>query len=201
MLSEDRKAKYAEVRAMARDPEPVNPGLPTGPITMTGDDTISTYDGHLYSDKAGKYRAKFGGWEEHVIKVESARSGFAAWYRNPTGGQRSVRIPFEVTSGYGKLYPDFVFIHADDEGTLRPSIIDPHGHHLSDAGAKLRGLGAYAEKHGDEYARIIGVIKMTNADEFRFLDLKDATIRAALVGVSSKEQIEAVFTKHGSVYA
>lgn len=184
---------------MAREPELVNPGLPTGPISMSGDSSVPGYTGHLYSDATGMYRARFGTWEQHVLSVERERPGFIAWYRNPSGGQRALRIPYEATSGYAKLYPDFVFIHADEDGMPQASIIDPHGHHLADAGDKLRGLAKYAHDHGAEVARVIGVIR-SGGGEFRLLDLKDETIRAALTGVNGKDAIEEVFAQHGAVY-
>lgn len=199
-LSEDKKARYAEVRAMAREPERVNPGLPTGPISMPGDAEVDAYRGHLYADAAGDYRARLGTWEKHAIEVESKRDGFVAWYRNPIGGQRALRIPYDTGSGWGKLYPDFVVIHANEDGELRASVVDPHGYHLADAAHKLRGLADYAARHGDAYSRIIGVIR-NGSDEYRMLDLKDATIRAALVGVNGKEELESVFAQHGAVYA
>jgi hypothetical protein len=82
---------------------------------------------------------------------------------------------------------------------VRPSIVDPHGDHLADAGQKLRGLAAYAEEHGDCYQRIIGVIK-TKTGDFRMLDVTDATIRKVLGRVASKEDIEALYTAHGANY-
>lgn len=198
-LSEDKKARYAEVRAMAREPELVHPGLPTGPISMTGDAAVRTYERHLYSDAAGLFRVHLPTWEEHALSVEMARAGFTAWYRNPTGGQRALRIPFDTGSGYGKLYPDLIVVHVDDDGHLRLSIVDPHGHHLIDAGDKLRGLAAFAALHSGAFARVLGVIR--NGDgEYRMLDLKDATIRAALVGVKSKDDIENVYAQYGAGY-
>ncbi|MEJ7655640.1 MAG: DEAD/DEAH box helicase family protein [Thermoleophilaceae bacterium] len=202
-LSEDKKAKYAEVRAMAQQPERVRPGLPTV-ITMPAEDDVPEYSGHVYANSQGEYRTRLGGtWERHAVSVEQNRPGFTAWYRNPTGGQRALRIPFEKGSEkqpeFGKMYPDFVFFHEDDEGTIRPSIVDPHGHHLSDAAPKLRGLADYAKEHGAEYARIVAVIRASGGD-FRSLDLKEPTVRAALGGVSTKDEIEAVFDGHGAIY-
>lgn len=199
-LSEDRKAQYAEVRAMAREPEIVLPVLPTGPITMSGDDTVDGYAAHLYSDSRNTYRVRLGAWEKHALAVESARPGFVGWYRNPPGGQRAIRIPYSTTSGWGKMYPDFIVLHEDDDETVRASIIDPHGHHLADAGDKLRGLASYADAHGQDYARILGIIKTADGN-FRMLDLKDATVRAALDSVNGSDEIESVFTTLGSVYS
>jgi type III restriction enzyme len=199
MLSEDKKARFAEVRAMARGPEEVRLGLPSGPISMPGDANVSTYRLHLYSDSKGDYRTRLGTWEQHALAVESARPGYVAWYRNPTGGQRSLRVPYETNGGYGAVYPDIVVVHRDGDGDLRASIVDPHGHHLGDAGDKLRGLAAFAERHGVAFARILGIIRDAN-DNFRMLDLKDATVRSALDGVNGKEPIEALFAQHGAAY-
>lgn len=198
MLSEDKKAKYAEVRAMAREPELVNPGLPAV-ITMPGDESVDSYGLHLYADGEGGYRTRLRTWEKCVLEVESARPNFVAWYRNPTGGQRALRVPYDTTSGYGKLYPDFVVVHADEQGRLRASIVDPHGHHFADAGDKLRGLGSYAARHPDALARVVGVIRNAHG-EYRMLDLKDETVRASLVGINGKDAIEDVFAQHGSSY-
>ena len=198
-LSEDKKAKYAEVRAMARKPELVHPGLPSA-ITMPGDKEVPEYENHIYSDATGKYRAVLGAWERHVLQVEGSRADFVGWYRNPTGGQRALRVPYEVgTGGFGRMYPDFVIVQADDNGELQASIIDPHGHHLADAADKLRGLAAYAEKHQSGFARVVGLIQDGDG-EFRMLDLKDPTIQMALEKVHGKESIEGVFAAHGSVY-
>jgi hypothetical protein len=197
-LSEDKKAKYAEVRAMASTPELVTPGLPVGSITMSGDDTVIAYDKHLYSDSVGMYRTRLGTWEQHALNVEKGRASFVAWYRNPTGGQRALRVPYDTGNGYGKLYPDFIMLHDDGSG-VSASIVDPHGQHLADAADKLRGLAAYAAKHGSAYARIIAVIKNT-AGDFRQLDLKDATVRAGLKDVCNQDDIESVFAKYGASY-
>ncbi len=199
VLSEDKRAQYGDVRAMAREPEVVSWALPVGPITMSSDPDIEGYERHLCSDASGIYRARLGAWEQHVLAVESTRGGFVAWYRNPAGGQHSLCVPYVSGIGWGKMYPDFIVVHEDEEGTLWPSIVDPHGQHLADAGDKLRGLASYAEQHGSQYQRIVGVIKASDG-VFRMLDLKDATIRTALVK-SKSDSIEEVFIQHGAVYS
>ena len=42
------------------------------------------------------------------------------------------------------MHPDFVFFNEVD-GKMRPSIVDPHGHHLEDSLVKLQGLAKFAE--------------------------------------------------------
>lgn len=197
-LSEDKKAQYARVRAMAQQPEQVNPGLPSA-ITMANAPELPAYRRHLFADAQGRYKVELGDWEAHIVAVEQDRPGFAAWYRNPVGGQRALRIPYERDAGWGKMHPDFVFFHEDEDGRLRVSLIDPHGHHLADAAPKLRGLAAYAERHGGDYARVVAVIK-TSAGHFRMLDLTEPTVREALATVITKEQIEDAFARHGAGY-
>lgn len=194
-LSEDQKAKYAEVRAMAQAPEEVNPALPSV-ITMAKGDPAWTK--HLYSDADGVFNAKLGRWEEHVLQLEQAKDSFVGWYRNPTGGERALRIPFEESGAWKPMYPDFIVFHRGDDGAIRPSILDPHGHHFADTGPKWRGLATYAAKHGGEVARIEAIIKDAN-DQYVFLDLKDATIRGALDGANTKDDIAAVFTDYGGI--
>lgn len=196
-LSEDRKAKYSEVLQMAKEPEVVNPAL-ASKITMCADEPKRTQ--HLYSNADGAFFAELGAWEEEVLKVEQGKkNSFKAWYRNPPGGQRAICVPYRVGKTWKKMFPDFVVFHLDQEGTIRPSIIDPHGHHIWEAGVKLRGLAAFAAQHSDEYARIEAVIK-NEAKEFMFLDMKDETIRKSLENVNGKDEIENIFRTLGSLY-
>lgn len=196
-LSEDRRAHYSQVRAMAKNPEATTPQLGKS-RSMPNDADPHTM--HFFSDPDGIYRADLGPWEKHVLQVEASRPGFSGWYRNPVGGQQTIRIPYETAPGkLGKLHPDFVFFHADDDGAIRASLVDPHGHHLSDAGPKLRGLAEYARTHKAAYWRILAVIK-TSDDRFYQLDLTDDTIRGHLATANSRTAIEAVFTTHGAVY-
>jgi type III restriction enzyme len=199
-LSEDKKAKYAQIRSMTREPEVVKPGLPSV-ITMPAPGQEPSFEHHLFADSQGLFCPKqLGEWEIHSLNVEMNRADFVAWYRNPIGGQRALAIPFEKAAGqYSRMFPDFVVFHGKPKGKIRPSIIDPHGHHLGDAGPKLRGLASYAEKHGDEYQRIISVIRASNG-EYRMLDLTEESVRQALVGVSGQEEIEAVFDECGAAY-
>jgi hypothetical protein len=199
-LSEDRKARYAEVRAMAREPELVSLSLPLGSISMSGDAATPSYAKHLYSDGTGNYRTRLGGmWEEHGLSIEMGRSGFRAWYRNPTGGQRALRIPYWSDGGWKRMYPDLVVIAENDEGVLRASLIDPHGHYFADAGDKLRGLAAYADRHSGSFERFLSVVRMRSG-EFRMIDFADEAARSAVSSASTQEEIEDAFTTVGSLY-
>ena len=61
---------------------------------------------------------------------------------------------------------------------MQANIIDPHGQHLADSLPKLMGLSDYAEGTGSLLGRIEAVAKV--GDGYRFLNLKDADVRAAV---------------------
>lgn len=60
-----------------------------------------------------------------------------------------------------------------------PSIVDPHGDHLADAKAKLRGLADYAEQLSGEFVQIESISKVIDG-RLRVLDLLDDGVRQAI---------------------
>jgi len=196
-LSEAHKTAYYGIRAQARTAEPTDLSL-IDEITASADDP--TWDKHIYTDDAEAFYAKLNGWEEPVLKAELVpERGLVAWYRNPTGGRRAVRVPYE-DNGVGKpMYPDFLLFHRDSDSNVVPSIVDPHAYSLADAGPKWRGLAAYADAHGDKFRRIDAVIVDESGALLR-LDLKDPTVQAAMKDVNGREALLDVFKKHGGTY-
>lgn len=193
LLSEDTQQAYRNIRQQSKTPQATNPALPKR-ITMSADDPA--WDKHLYSTDKGVYHKAFTTtWEPDVLDMMLGNAATVGWYRNPERSSRSISMPYEINSTLKPMYPDFIIFETTDQG-IRPSIIDPHGHHLGEAGPKLRGLGDYASKHGTDYARIVAVIKSAK-DQFLGLDMKDETIRKALATVNTKDEIEDVFTTHG----
>lgn len=67
------------------------------------------------------------------------------------------------------------------------SIVDPHGHHLSDALPKLRGLAAFAAQYGTEFNRIEAIAK--TGDQTRVLDLTDPHVRAAVAAAEDAKSL------------
>ena len=70
------------------------------------------------------------------------------------GDGKAIRIPYRVGQDWKSMQPDFIFVTRNSDGALAASIVDPRGHHLADALAKLRGLAAFAEKHADRYQQM-----------------------------------------------
>lgn len=143
--------------------------------------TLPSFDGHLYADANGHFPAKLNDWESEVLATELNRPSFVGWYRNPSRAiPSSLRIAYKDDGGqWGSLQVDFVIVSRKDDDTLGASIVDPHGDHLADAKAKLRGLADYAERFEDRYVRIESIAKTTEG-QLRSLDLLDSKVRKAV---------------------
>ena len=118
-------------------------------------------------------------WEREIVALELKRPDLVGWYRNPShNGVDSLTVAYrDQTGDWRSMHPDFVFFNRiGDE--VRPSIVDPHGHHLEDSLVKLQGLADYAERYGDHYHRIEAVVK--EGKKWRVLDLRRADVREAV---------------------
>jgi type III restriction enzyme len=175
---------YRKVQEQASTPEALLIELRTNEKTATknGDgESLPVFDGHIYSDAAGKFPAKLNDWEIEVVTTEVARRSFVAWYRNPQRSTaNSLRIPYQNESGkWSSLQVDFLIISKRGDGTLGASIVDPHGDHLADAKSKLRALADFADVYGHLFLRIQSVAKVADGT-LRILDLLDAKVRSAV---------------------
>lgn len=162
--------KFDKIRREAKDSEESAITIPERRTEQDGERWAS----HLLCADDGTFPAELGDWEKAVLRSELRSEGFITWYRNPTGGERALRIPYVMDGVERALYPDFIFFH-EVEDKVVSSIVDPHGHHLSDAVPKLRGLASYASTHGEHYDRIHAVIK--HEDKMMSLDLLNEDIR------------------------
>ena len=150
---------YRKVQEQASTPEALLIELRTNKTIATKDsdgEPLPVFDGHIYSDAAGKFPAKLNDWESKIVTTEIARRSFVAWYRNPQRSTaNSLRIPYQNESDqWSSLQVDFLIISKRDDGTLVASIVDPHGDHLADAKSKLRALADFAEAYGHQFLRI-----------------------------------------------
>jgi type III restriction enzyme len=192
-LADERRAVYDEIIAMSRDPQRIDVLRPRVRAEETEDgdgERLPTKPGHLMSAEDGEFSiGALNAWERRVLEAEMARSDFLAWYRNPgRASDDSLAIAYKDGKGnWRRMCPDFIFFHGD-ERDVRVSIVDPHGFHLGDALAKLRGLADYAEQHGDEFHRIESVAEITGGTA-RVLDLKVAPVRDAIRDAGDAEAL------------
>ncbi len=184
-LSDERQEVYRQLREMSAEPQDLDLAKPTDwlvPATVRHGNTetpLPQYRMHLLAAEDGTFPLDPNDWEAEVLDREHDRHGFVGWYRNPSrSSQDALAIAYEHGGRVRTLRPDFLFFTEADDGSIAASIVDPHGHHLGDALPKLRGLTAYAERHGHHYQRIDAVTKI--GDTFRVLDLTEPSVRAAV---------------------
>ena len=189
-LSHDRQEAYREVREMSREPQDVDLLRPEGrlePSAVREGGVVTelpTYKRHLMCDADHNYPVELNSWERRVLEKESRRQGFIFWYRNPQQpGPSSLGVAYLGKDAYGSdeykiVRPDFIFFATQADGSVAADIVDPHGLHLADALAKLKGLARYAEAYPDAYRRVESIAEINGI--LRVLDLTRADVRSAI---------------------
>ena len=193
-LTDERRAAYDEIRGMSPEPQVVEIKRPRVRTEETEDadgNKLETRTGHLMSDGDGNFpTGSLNQWETEVLDTEMGHSGFQAWYRNPSRPSGdALAIAYRDDKGHWRrMCPDFLFFHDDGE-SVKVSIVDPHGHHLSDSLPKLRGLAQFATTHGQSFHRIESVARMQDGT-LRVLDLTVPETREA---IKEAEDTEALY--------
>lgn len=186
-LNDERRAEYERLEGLSTHPEPVNLVVPQ----MTQAETkilhpdgtekeIPTWAMHLMAARDGTFPEDLNKWEQQVLTSEINQPGFKGWYRNPPRAtQDSLAVAYKDDLGNWKaLRPDFVFFSTAHDGNTVTDLVDPHGHHLSDALPKLRGLADFAEQFRADFRRIESVAETGGV--MKVLDLTKTSIRNAI---------------------
>lgn len=187
-LTDERQQEYADIQALATEPQR---GSLTRPRNRIEDYVEVDEEGqqaqaplaerHLMSDDDGMCPiGSLNLWERQVVLRELARADCVGWYRNPPRQSvDSLGVPYRDEVGnWRSMHPDFIFFNEID-GVVRPSIVDPHGHHLEDSLVKLQGLAQFAEEFASDFYRIEAVSKVGSV--LRILDLTQPMVREALI--------------------
>ncbi len=159
--------KVAQVDSKVRHPDGTESPLPTRPL-------------HLMATSDGTYPIDLNEWERYVLDAEMGQPGFEGWYRNPARATKeSLAVAYRDAGGEWKaMRPDFIFFGTGHDGDVYADLVDPHGHHLSDALPKLRGLAEFSEKYGRIFRRIESVAETDGV--MRVLDFTKASVRQAV---------------------
>lgn len=195
-LTDERQAEYDRLEAMSTTPERVS--LTTPKVTQTDtkvrhpdgtEEDLPTRTMHLMAAENGTFPVNLNEWERKVIDSETKHAGFKGWYRNPArAAQGSLAVAYKDGSGDWKaLRPDFVFFGASHDGAVVVDLVDPHGHHLSDALPKLRGLADFAEQFPDDFRRIESVSE--TGGKLRVLDITKTEVREAIRDAQSAKAL------------
>src|SRR5680860_169400 len=186
-LTDERQAEYDGLQAMSTTPEPISL---TVPKTAQSDTKVRHPDGweedlptrpmHLMAAADGTVPITLNEWERKVLDSEAAQPGFKGWYRNPDrAAKESLAVAYKDEMGDWKaLRPDFIFFGIAHDGQVVVDLVDPHGHHLSDALPKLRGLADFAERFADDFRRIESVAE--TGGTLRVLDITKPRVRQSI---------------------
>ncbi|MCT1886313.1 DEAD/DEAH box helicase family protein [Dietzia cinnamea] len=195
-LSDERQAEYDRLEGMSTEPERISLTVPVAAQAETmvreADGTESALETrlmHLMAAEDGSYPISLNDWEHKVVDSEIGQPGFKGWYRNPARATKeSLAIAYKEHSGDWKaLRPDFIFFGTDHAGQIVADLVDPHGHHLSDALPKLRGLADYAERYQGEFRRIESVAETDGT--MRVLDLTKHHVRQAVRDAETAKEL------------
>lgn len=177
-LNDAAKLRYDE---LARETEGKRLTKIEWPTSTSTSDNFAKYPRHIVQKEDGLCPLDLKPVEDFIVKNELAKSRTVAFYRNPSGSMsaKAFSIPYSSSVGRMALHPDFLFFVKDSDGTIRPSIIDPHGDFLGDTLAKLRGYVAYLREYPDVFKRVQFVGDMGNG-EYRVLNLLREDVQNAI---------------------
>lgn len=145
------------------------------------------YNQHVFSDSKGNYYHNLSDFETKVIENELAEDFTVAFYRNPSTGSRSIKIPYMKDGVNQKVFaPDFIVLVNTQDG-VKASIVDPHGTYLEDALDKLQGLALYAEQYGDQYVEIRAISDVVEGVA-KVLELTDEATRTHVLNCKTIAQ-------------
>lgn len=181
-LNDAAKQRYDE---LARETEGKRLTKIEWPTSTSTSDNFAKYPRHIVQKEDGLCPLDLNPVEDFIVKNELAKSRTVAFYRNPSGSMsaKAFSIPYMSSVGRKALHPDFLFFVKDGDGTVKPSIVDPHGDFLSDTLAKLRGYVTYLRDYPDVFKQVLFVGDMGEG-VYKVLNLLRSDVQDAVMGYS-----------------
>jgi len=195
-LTDERQAEYDRLESMSTTPEPISLTTPKNGQADTKvrhpdgtEEDLPTREMHLLASVDGTIPITLNEWERKVLDSEVAQPGFQGWYRNPERtAKESLAVAYKDEVGDWKaLRPDFIFFGTNNDGSVAVDLVDPHGHHLSDALPKLRGLADFAERFANDFRRVESVAETGGV--LRVLDITKPRVREAIRDAQSAKAL------------
>lgn len=207
-LNDAKQERFNNIWKQSKDPEKITLILPTQVTAATKivkrkDEqevvtVVPLFKKHIFSNGKHEFPATFTGWEADVLAVELNKPTLVGWYRNRTGGDAALAVPYKMSGAPRTMYPDFIFFHEID-GDIVMDIVDPHRPSESDTGPKWTGLAKYAKDNAAIFRRVVAVIR--NPDEkLLSLSLKNPDVATRLAGATNETDIRAIFDSFGGSY-
>lgn len=195
-LTDERQAEYDSLEAMSTTPQPITLSVPKAAQLDTKvrhpdgtEEDLPTRTMHLLAAEDGTVPITLNDWERKVLDSEAGQPGFQGWYRNPERATKeSLAVAYkDEMADWKAMRPDFVFFSTTHDGHVAADLVDPHGHHLSDALPKLRGLADFAERFIDDFRRIESVAE--TGGTLRVLDITRPRVREAIRDAQSAKAL------------
>lgn len=193
-LGDEKRTRYEKIRAQAGVPQETAIRLPSTLVMDSVDGEgkpVPTVKLHVLADRNGNIPVgKLNDWESEVIAAELGRANVVGWYRNPNSGSAALQIAYTDAGGAWKsVQPDFIIFEENSDGTIRPSIVDPHGTQFSDAIPKLHALARYAERYAERYNRVDAVARTAAGEPLRVLELHRQDVRDQVLAATDAKQL------------
>jgi type III restriction enzyme len=153
---------------------------------------------HLFVNSEGTARFKLKGWEPLTLKEERNHPNFSCWLRNQDRKPWALCIPYKYGDETLRMYPDFIIVRKDDNGTYEYALLEPHRDNLNDNLAKAKGLARYAEDC-PSFSRIQMLRKVITPSGAKMLrlDLAKMSIREKVKKCISDADFDTVFKNEG----
>lgn len=186
-LSPAHREKYRKLQGVAKEPQTF---LVTYPDVIQLPKKDHAWKNHLYTDSGGRFYAELNGWEDLVLRAEMERKDFLFWLRNVDRQQWSLNVPYQFGDEWKGFYPDFLIVRKGKDGLL-VDILEPHDMTRTDGLPKAHALATYAERHGENFERIL-LIKFDDKHR-KEIDLNVKKTRERVVAAKTPEALEEVF--------
>lgn len=178
-LSDAAKQRYDE---LARETEGRRLTRIEWPTSLITSDLFAKYPRHIVQKEDGLCPLDLNDMEQAIVNTELAKARTIAFYRNPSGSMsaKAFSIPYMSSVGRKALHPDFIFFVRDEQGDIRPSLVDPHAEFLGDTLAKLKGYVNYLRDFPDAFKQVLFVGDMGNK-EYRVINLLRNDVQEAIL--------------------
>ncbi|MBA3040881.1 MAG: type III deoxyribonuclease [Rhizobiaceae bacterium] len=201
-LREQRRAHYERLRTSSAKPSEIPWHLPET-IDFRRRPDAPRYEGHIFIEDDGSFRAELGTWEEDVLAEEALKPDFLGWFRNVDRKQWSLEIPYATGGLVKPMFPDLVIFRQGLKGLLA-DVLEPHDPSLADNVEKAVGLAYFAESHGHLFGRIQLIRKLSSpsgGEKYVRLEINSTSMQQELKRSTTNPQLDALFHSHGVVEA
>ncbi|MDR5726524.1 MAG: hypothetical protein RB191_03545 [Terriglobia bacterium] len=159
------------------------------PLQIVEKTAPQVWKNHIFADSKGDFATALNTWEEPFLDWAMKQDGFVCWLRNLPRRDWALCVPYDH-GGEKPFYPDFIIVRTKGQG-YEFDILEPHDDSRTDTWAKVRGLAAFADKHGLDFGRM--VVGRKKDGVLQIVDVSNDKIRAKARAMGAPADLEALF--------